>query len=174
MLPARPTLALVWAQARGGVIGSGGLLPWHLAEDLVRFRKLTAGHPVLMGRRTWDSLPPRFRPLPDRRNLVLTRNAAWQATGAEPVTSVVAAQDLVAASHERLLWVIGGGELYCCTIALASALAVTEVDLDVTGDTVAPVISDDWHAEASQWRTSTTGIRYRFVHYRRDGAETTR
>ena len=71
-------IKLIWAQAHGGVIGQGGRMPWHLPEDLANFRKLTHGHPVVMGRKTWDSLPPKFRPLPGRLNCVVTRQTGWQ------------------------------------------------------------------------------------------------
>ena len=81
-------LVLVAAVAQNGVIGRGQGMPWHLPEDLRRFRELTMGAPVLMGRTTWDSLPPRYRPLPGRRNLVLTRDAAWQAEGAQGVATI--------------------------------------------------------------------------------------
>ncbi len=80
---AQPRIALIYARADNGVIGREGTMPWHLPEDLARFRALTQGHPVVMGRKTWDSLPARFRPLPGRRNIVLTRQQSWQAPGAE-------------------------------------------------------------------------------------------
>ena len=79
----RPRIGLIWAQARGGVIGKDGAMPWHLPEDLAHFKRTTLGCPVIMGRKTWDSLPPKFRPLPGRRNIVVTRNTQWQADGAE-------------------------------------------------------------------------------------------
>ena len=82
------TVSLVWAQARGGVIGAGGLLPWHLPEDLALFRELTTGSTVVMGRRTWESLPPRFRPLPGRTKVVMTTDPGWSADGAGASSSV--------------------------------------------------------------------------------------
>lgn len=153
-------IGLIWAQARGGVIGADGTLPWHLPEDLAHFRETTAGAAVLMGRRTWDSLPERFRPLPGRRNLVLTRRAGWAAPGARPVSSP---DDAVAAAGDGPLWVIGGGEVYAATVGRADRAEVTEIDLEVDGDTVAPVLGPAWSRVEGEWRVSRTGLRYRFV-----------
>lgn len=163
------TLGLVWAQARGGVIGRDGAMPWHLPEDLARFRRLTTGHPVLMGRATWDALPDRFRPLPGRENLVLTRTAGWSAPGATVVHDVDAARRLLAG---RDAWVIGGGQVYAALVDEADRLEITEIDLDVAGDAVAPPVDPDvWTTDvvdpAEGWRTSTTGLRYRYVTMRR-------
>jgi dihydrofolate reductase len=99
------TVRLVWAQSAGGVLGMDGRLPWHLPEDLRRFRELTLGSTVVMGRRTWESLPARVRPLPGRKNVVLTRQADYVAPGAEVVTSLENVLTLDA-------WVIGGAEVY--------------------------------------------------------------
>lgn len=159
---------LVWAQSRRGVIGSGGGIPWHLPEDLRRFRELTTGGVVLMGRRTWESLPPRFRPLPDRRNLVLTRDPGWSAAGAEVVHDLAGA---LAAAGEAPLWVIGGGEVYRLAQPHAGRAEVTEIDADPDGDTHAPVLGADWVADGGDpgegWRVSSTGLRYRHRSYRR-------
>ena len=84
----RPQVGLIWAQARGGVIGKDGVMPWHLPEDLAHFKRTTLSHPVIMGRRTWDSVPPRFRPLPERRNIVVTRQGDWHQIGAERASSL--------------------------------------------------------------------------------------
>jgi dihydrofolate reductase len=160
------TLGLIWAQTLDGIIGADGGMPWHVPEDLARFRAVTTGHPVLMGRRTWDSIPPRFRPLPDRRNLVLTRDAVWSADGAERVASVDDALALVGAED---VWVIGGGSVYEAAIDRADVLEVTELDLDVDGDTVAPAIDPALWAvvSTSEWTTSRNGPRYRFLGYER-------
>lgn len=136
MAATTPRLTLVAAVAHGGVVGANGTMPWHLPEDLAHFRRLTQGHPVLMGRRTWDSLPARFRPLPGRRNLVLTRNAAWQDAGAEAVPSVAAALATVAGAAE--LFVIGGASVWAAALPLAQRLVLTELDLRVGGDTHFP------------------------------------
>lgn len=163
------SLALVWAQTTGGVIGRDGTMPWHLPEDMARFRELTIGHPVVMGRATWQSLPPRFRPLPDRENIVLSRDERFEAPGATVVGDVAAA---VAAVGERRAWVIGGGAVYAATIGMADRLEVTEIDLAVPGDTVAPDVADGWRPVAvrpeSGWAVSAeAGTRYRFLSYLR-------
>ncbi|MBV9486921.1 MAG: dihydrofolate reductase [Frankiaceae bacterium] len=155
-------LSLIWAQARNGIIGKDGGIPWHVPEDLANFKALTTGHTVVMGRATWESLPPRFRPLPQRRNLVLTRQPDWTAEGAEPVGSLEAA---IAASDGEL-WVIGGGQVYAAAMSLADQLVVTEVDLDIDGDTLAPPIEPRWSiVESSDWLESIKGLRYRIARY---------
>lgn len=155
-------VGLIWAQASGGVIGNGNAIPWHIPEDMAHFKEITAGHPVVMGRRTWDSLPARFRPLPGRRNIVVTRDASWHADGAETAGSVEAALNLA----EDTVWVIGGAEIYRAALPFATELQVTEVDLDVAGDTVAPSIPDGWTPTIGEWRTSSKGgVRYRWDEY---------
>ena len=164
-------LALVWAQTPGGVIGRDGTLPWHLPEDLARFRRLTSGHPVVMGRRTWESLPASMRPLPARRNLVLSRDPAFRADGAEVLASLDAALALVADEDE--VWVIGGAALFDESIGRADRLEVTDVELDVPGDTHAPPVDPGrWLPTVPQdgspdWSVSRTGTRYRFRSYLR-------
>ncbi|WP_029145718.1 dihydrofolate reductase [Microbacterium luticocti] len=164
------TIGLIWAQARDGVIGAAGGMPWHVPEDLAHFKQLTLGHPVVMGRRTWESFPDRFRPLPGRRNIVITRNGAWTAEGAERAASVDEALALAGADGPDVIWVIGGGEVFDATIDRADVIEVTELDLDVTGDTVAPVVTGRRLVAADPahgWQRSRTGIRYRFLRYER-------
>ena len=160
------TVALIWAQARDGVIGVDGGLPWHLPEDLALFRRLTTGSTVVMGRRTWESLPDRFRPLPGRTNVVLTSNPRWSAAGARPLASV----EQVLAEHEAF-WVIGGGAVYAGFLPHADRLVVTEVDVLVDGDTWAPPLGDDWQRKtrtpAEGWTTSSSGLRYAVTEYGR-------
>lgn len=161
-------LGLVWAQARGGVIGADGRLPWHLPEDLRQFRELTTGCTVVMGRRTWESLPERFRPLPGRRNVVLTTDPAWAAEGAERAGDVA---QVLARRDAGDLWVIGGGRVYAAFLAHADRVVVTEVDAEVEGDTWAPVLGRGWapaaRTPAAGWATSTTGLRYAVSEYAR-------
>lgn len=158
-----PRIGLIWAQARDGVIGLGGQMPWHLPEDLAHFRAVTTGCRVVMGRRTWESIPARFRPLPDRENVVVTRDASWTAAGAIVAHSIESALE-----HSEPIWVMGGGEIYAQAIAHASTLEVTEIDLEVAGDTRAPAIPAGFGAgEAGPWQTAAGGIRYRFVRYER-------
>jgi dihydrofolate reductase len=158
-------VSLVAAVARGGVIGRGGAIPWRLSEDLTRFRELTLGHPVVMGRKTWDSLPERFRPLPGRRNVVVTRNDAWAADGAERGSSLADALRLLAA--EPRVFVIGGAELYAEALPLADELLVTEIDADVEGDAFFP----NWHRaafeEVSREEHRSEEFAFAFVTYRR-------
>lgn len=159
-------LSLVAAVARGGVIGRGGALPWHLPEDMARFREITMGHPVVMGRRTWESLPDRFRPLPGRRNVVVTRNDAWAAEGAERAGSLAEALDLL--GNAPSVFVIGGGELFAEALPAADELRLTEIDLEVAGDTLFPPWDRDAFEEVSRERhVSADGTRYSFVTYLR-------
>lgn len=159
------TVALVWAQARRRVIGRDGRLPWRLPEDLARFRELTRGSTVLMGRATWESLPEPFRPLPGRRNLVLTTRADYSAPGAEVFGSAAAA--LRAARGP--VWVIGGATIYQAALPGAARVAMTEVDVEVEGDRFAPELGPGWRLTAADpphgWHVSTSGIRYRFRDY---------
>lgn len=155
-------VVLVWANARGGVIGRGGTMPWHVPEDMAHFREVTGTDPVIMGRRTWDSLPERFRPLPGRRNIVVTRNVEFAADGAELAHSVADALEL--ADSPRVS-IIGGGQLYRAALPHATALEVTELDLEVEGDTHAPSTEGFTVIEASDWTVSSAGIPYRFVRY---------
>jgi dihydrofolate reductase len=164
-------LALIAAVARDGAIGRDGQMPWHLPEDLSHFRRVTMGCPVLMGRRTWASLPPRFRPLPGRRNVVLTRDPAWHADGAEVASSLQSALALVQ-GHERV-FVIGGGELYAQALPLAQTLVLTEIDLLVPdADTRFPAWDRKAFAETAR-ETGVSksdadhGLRYAFVTYSR-------
>lgn len=156
-------VGLIWAQASGGVIGNGQSIPWHVPEDTAHFKAITQGHPVIMGRKTWDSLPERFRPLPGRRNIVVTRDSAWSAAGAETVHSV---EDALGRVDDGIAWVMGGGEIYRAALPFASELQVTEIDLSVEGETLAPSIPDGWTATPGEWQTSRKdGIRYRFLQY---------
>ncbi len=131
-----PRLALIAAVARNGAIGKDNALIWHEPEDLRHFRRVTMGCPVLMGRKTWDSLPPRVRPLPGRRNIVISRNPAWQADGAESASSIDAALARLAGTARA--FVIGGAEVYALALPLADELVLTEIDADLDGDTFFP------------------------------------
>jgi dihydrofolate reductase len=156
------SLGLIWAQSASGVIGRDGQLPWHLPEDLAHFKATTMGHPVMMGRRTWDSLPRRFRPLPGRRNIVLTRQRGWTATGADVRYSMDEALTQV---DGQAAWVIGGAEVYRAALPHAEVAEVTEIDVDVAGDTYAPDLKGWTQVHAREWQVSTTGLHYRFIRY---------
>lgn len=163
-----PSLALVWAQTPEGVIGQAGSIPWHVPEDLARFRALTTGHVVVMGRATWESLPARARPLPGRDNIVLSRTPGYTAPGATVVSSLGAA---LTVAGGRDTWVIGGAAVYAATIDSADRVEVTEVGLSVPGDAHAPRLgTDGWEVRRQPetgWFTSARGTPYRFRSYRR-------
>lgn len=163
------TLALIAALDRHRAIGRGGKLLWHESEDQKHFRRVTMGCPVIMGRKTWQSLPARFRPLPGRRNIVLTRDAQWQAPGAERATSLDHALALVADADADKAFVIGGGELYALALPRAEELVLTEIDRIFDGaDTFFPAFERAHFAEAArEQRHSADGTRYAFVTYRR-------
>lgn len=161
------TVALIWAQARDRVIGASGGLPWHLPEDLKLFRTLTTGSTVVMGRRTWESLPERFRPLPGRTNVVLTSDPGWVGEGAHRAGSV---DDVLA--RDEPLWVIGGGAVYAEFLPHADRLVVTDVDVTVEGDTWAPALGQEWRRVArtpdTGWEfSSSSGLRYAVSEYER-------
>lgn len=159
-------IALAAAVARGGVIGRDGDLPWHLPEDLAHFREITMGYPVVMGRKTWESLPERFRPLPGRRNVVVTRDPEWCAEGAERAGSLDAALALVAGA-ERVS-IVGGGELFAAALPIADELLLTELELEVEGDTFFPAWDRAAFVEASrEERIAADGTRFAFVQYSR-------
>jgi len=156
---ARPQLALIAAVARNGAIGKAGGLLWHEPEDQRHFRRVTMGCPVIMGRKTWDSLPVRFRPLPGRRNVVITRNLGWHADGAEAVPSLEAALALLADAPKA--FVIGGAEVYALALPHADELVLTEIDAELDGDTFFPRWDRTRFAEVS--RDARPG--YSFVTY---------
>ncbi|MFJ9614318.1 dihydrofolate reductase [Streptomyces noursei] len=165
-------VGLIWAQTLDGVIGADNAIPWRLPEDMAHFKATTLGHPVVMGRRTWDSLPPRFRPLSGRRNIVVTRDPRWVAEGAERAGSVAEALELAAeplkSTAPTATWVIGGGEIYRAALEYATTLSVTEIDSPVSGDVYAPVPGPTWKvAEDKGWQSSTSGLRYRIRRYTR-------
>ncbi len=158
-------LGVIYARARNGVIGVKGDLPWHLPEDLAHFKAVTQGCPVIMGRKTWDSLPPRFRPLPGRRNIVVTRQPDWQAPGAERAGSLEQAIALCEGVPQA--WVIGGAELYAQALPFAQVAEVTEIDRDYEGDAFAPTLGPQWAETTRQRHEGAGGIAFSFVTYRK-------
>jgi dihydrofolate reductase len=159
--PAR--LHLIYARAANGVIGRDGTLPWHLPEDLAHFKRTTLGCPVIMGRKTWDSLPPRFRPLPGRVNIVITRNADWSAQGAQVAHSLEAARDRCPAGSDA--WVIGGAQIYAQALPLASSVVVTEIAQAFEGDAFAPELGPGWYETRREVQVSADGLPFAFVTY---------
>jgi dihydrofolate reductase len=164
---ARPQICLIAAVARNGVIGRDNGLVWHDPIDAKHFRTTTMGCPVIMGRKTWDSLPAKFRPLPGRRNLVVTRQPHWADTeaarGADVVFSLDAALAAIAQAEAPRVFVMGGGELYAQALPHADVLELTEIDADLDGDVRFP----DWPREAFDEVARTAHPGFAFVTYRR-------
>lgn len=172
----QPLIGAIWAQAQNGIIGAGGAMPWHVPEDLAHFKRTTAGHPVIMGRTTWNSFPAKFRPLPGRTNIVLTTQAdahgQLRKDGAVPVSSLEEAVALAQRSEGgEEVWIIGGGKVYAQALDLLDLAVVTKLDVSPEGDTSAPALTADFalgacdpslESEAARWHTSSTGTRYRF------------
>ena len=164
-----PRINLIYARAANGVIGANGTIPWHLPEDMAHFKQQTAGSPVIMGRKTWDSLPPRFRPLPGRQNIVVTRQADWRAEGAFAVGNLSDALSLCAKAASPEVWVIGGAQIYAEAEPLAQRAVVTEIARDYEGDAHAPVL------DGAAWRemqreshvSAKDGLAFSFATYER-------
>lgn len=153
------TYRLIWAQSTSGVIGRNNGIPWRLPEDQARFKELTLGQTVVMGRLTWESLPAKVRPLPGRRNIVVSRDAGYVAEGADVVTELPEAGDV---------WVIGGAQLYGLALPLAERCEITEIDIDLPrddDDSTAPVLDESWVGTQGDWLTSSSGLRYRFTSF---------
>ncbi len=137
-------IVIVVARADNGVIGKDGALPWHVPADLRRFKQITMGAPMIMGRKTFESLP---RLLPGRRHIVLTRDMEWAAQGAEVVHSLEAALGVADASR---ISVIGGAEIFAQLLPLASRIELTEIHAEVEGDTLMPAPDPEHWIEASR------------------------
>ncbi len=154
----RSNVSLIVAASTNGVIGSEGDLPWHLPDDLRNFKRLTTGKPIIMGRKTFESIG---RALPERRNIVITRNPDYVATGCNVVASPEAAMELSSDVDEVM--VIGGGQVYAGFLPLADRVYLTRVHADVTGDTLFPALDDDeWQLVASEAHASDAEHRYGF------------
>ena len=161
-------VGLVWAQSTSGVIGRGGDIPWQVPEDLARFKELTMGHTVVMGRRTWDSLPA-----------AVPAAAGPQKCRADPPDRLhgrrrrggrFARAALSGCETEPEIWVIGGEQIYMLALPQATRCEVTEIDIDLPrddGDAVAPVLDETWLGATGEWQVSSAGLRYRFHSYRR-------
>lgn len=160
----RMKLHLIMARAANGVIGKNGTMPWHLPEDLANFKKLTLGKPVIMGRKTWESLPAAFKPLPGRLNIVITRQKDWTAEGAKTANTLLEAMGMCPPDGNA--WVIGGAEIYKLAMMLASTAVVTEIDKEFEGDTYAPAFGASWKEVSREAHTSASGLGYSFVTYK--------
>jgi dihydrofolate reductase len=168
----RPPLVLIAAVASNGVIGRDGKMPWHLSADMRHFRHLTMGCPVIMGRRTWDSLPPRFRPLPGRTNIVVTRNASWSAEGAiaAPTLEAALSRARQLCQPGQRIFVAGGAQLYAQAMPLADEMELTEVHDDTAGDTRFPEWDRDQFREVQRIPNAISNsntIAFDFVTYRK-------
>jgi dihydrofolate reductase len=169
---------LIWAQARNRIIGMNGIMPWHIPEDLAHFKATTQGHPVIMGRKTWESLPVKFRPLPNRKNIVLTRQPNWGADFNNPlivkansIESAISPQ--IVGANVNVVWVIGGAQIYEQYLSLASRVVITEIDAAFDGDTTAPTLGSEW-IEANRVRNiNQAGIKFDFVTYQKQSFQST-
>ncbi len=160
-------IALIYARAANGVIGRDGTMPWHLPEDLAHFKQLTQGHPVIMGRKTWDSLPARFRPLPGRANIVVTRQEAWNEIGAQRASSLREALSFAEQTGSDTAWIMGGAQIYAQALPLAGRVEVTEIARDFDGDAHAPVLGPEWQELARTRHVGSGDLPFSFVTYAR-------
>lgn len=166
-------IGLIWGQARDAagrpVIGAGGDIPWRVPEDFAHFKRTTAGHPVVMGRLTWESLPK--RPLPDRTNIVVSSRGPFGVpeAGAVPAGSIGEALDIAAdAPGGDEIWIIGGSQVYHEAFPVADVLEVSEINTEIEGDVFAPEIGPEWSvASSTEWTTSSSGLRFRHLTYHR-------
>jgi dihydrofolate reductase len=154
----RPRIVLVLAMATNGVIGAAGAIPWRIADDMKRFKALTLGKPIVMGRKTWDSFPK--KPLPGRTNIVITRDPAWHAEGAVVARSL----DEALASDAEEIAVIGGAEIYKAVLPRADVIELTEVHRDFAGDTHMPLFDPrEWRETMREDHETAEGLRYSYV-----------
>ncbi len=166
-------LNLIYARAANGVIGKDNAMPWHLPEDLAHFRRHTQGCPVIMGRKTWESLPARFRPLPGRLNIVLTRDAATAAQLQAEGALALASREQALAHCDALpdapaeLWVMGGAQIYAQALPLAQRVIVTEIAREYEGDAWAPTLGPEWRETARESHVAASGLGYDFATYER-------
>jgi len=159
-------LSIVVAMDRNRLIGCGNALPWRLPADLRHFKAVTMGKPIIMGRKTWESLPPRFRPLPGRRNVVISRQPAYAAPGAEVAGSLDTA--IAACRDKAQVFIIGGAEIYRLAMPLADTLIITEVNASPDGDARFPPIEHaDWQEASRTTIPCSTGETIAFVRWTR-------
>ncbi|MCC9173383.1 dihydrofolate reductase [Arthrobacter sp. zg-Y179] len=172
-----PVIGMVWAQTVDGVIGRDGGMPWHLPEDMAHFKATTAGHPVIMGRRTWESFPAAYRPLPGRTNIIVSSSAALHAEAADSGAVVAGSlEDALTVARtspgNEEIWIIGGAQLYEAAVPVANTAVVTVIDMETEGDTFAPALGQDWTfsavSPASDWYMSSNGTRYRIALWTRN------
>ena len=156
---------LILARAANGVIGKDGVMPWHLPEDMAHLKATTMGAPVIMGRKTWDSIPPKFRPLPGRTNIVVTRQENLNETGLNRASSLQEALSICEQMAAPEVWVIGGAQIYAEAAPLAHRAVVTEIGREFEGDAHAPSLSADWQETAREVHIAADGLPFEFVTY---------
>ena len=165
-------LHLIFARTKNGVIGKDNTLPWHLPEDLAHFKRTTLGCPVIMGRKTWESRPPKFRPLPGRTNVVVTRQTDWagsDSTGTRHALRADSLQDAMAqCAGADDVWVIGGAQMYAQALPLARTAVVTEIDLELEGDAFAPTFDARWRETSREEHVAANGLHFRFITLQQD------
>jgi dihydrofolate reductase len=161
---------LIWAEARQRVIGNKGTMPWQLPEDLAHFKEMTMGNPVIMGRKTWDSLPGNFRPLPGRTNIVITRQPDWRANGAEVASDLHEALQICEhiTNKPKEVWIIGGAQIYAQALPLAQRVEMTRIDEKFDGDAFAPFLGSEWVETQRLMHRSKTGMIFSFLTFVRD------
>ena len=156
-------LTIIVATDSSNGIGINNTLPWHLPEDLAHFKRLTSGHPIIMGRKTFDSIG---RPLPNRRNIVISRNADWRHEGVECVGSLQEALALVAGDGDA--FVIGGGQIFEQALPLVDRLVITRIDRTYECDAFFPVLAEGaWREASREDHVSAAGLPYSFISYTR-------
>lgn len=176
--PATAEIGMIWAQTHTGVIGDAGAMPWHLPEDMAHFTATTRGAAVVMGRRTWESFPAKYRPLPGRQNIVITsdQHAAEQIRelGGHPVASLDEGLEVASGSAAEKIWIIGGGQVYAEAVqrGLADLAVITVIKSSASGDTSAPALTEDWELTqrdpAAGTHQGANGLEYRIETHRRN------
>ena len=163
------SINLIYASSKNGVIGRDNSMPWHLPEDLEHFKECTQGAPVIMGRKTWESLPTKFRPLPNRINIVISRSENWAEEGAIHASSIEDALEKAKTFKTEHIWIIGGAQIYEAALPYAERAYVTLIKETYEGDTYAPELSEEeWEVvESTDIQKSASGLKYIFMIYQR-------
>jgi len=163
---------LILAKSINGVIGKDNKIPWHLPEDMARFKRLTDGQVVIMGRKTWESLPEKFRPLPNRVNIVVSKNKDYKCPGAILCQSISNALIMGSQAIDKEIWIIGGSTIYNHLEPIADRMEVTVIDQVYEGDAYAPAISSEWKTVSKRSYVSKNGLQYSFQSFTRDNSLT--
>ncbi len=159
-----PRISIIVAHSKNMVIGKGNDLIWEIPDDHARFKKITMGHPVIMGRKTWESIPEKFRPLPGRTNFVITRDNSYSAPGATVTTSI---EDALASARQapgnEEIFVVGGGEIYKAALPFTDRLYITLIDKEVEGDTFFPEYANIFTKKISEESREFEGLKYSYL-----------